>query len=342
MRFYLRESKSPTFFNIAKFLKKQGWQKSFINFKTHFNEQNFQFDNEAAETLEFKHKLYNLVEKYCRDVMPKSYCINDSNYPFVLWEIAHQYYRCNPSSNLNRLNGGDKIDNLVWILKPSLLNNGKHIKIFQSLSEIETHFQQSDRLGGEQVLQCYITNPFLLDERKFSIRMFVVLSNYAGAYLYPRGYLNIALHRYKSGNFDDYRCHLTNEHLQEDEPNVIQVPTHKINIFKNFYSPIKSNITKIVQALRYECPQAFICNKNKTIAIFGFDYMLDVNYKPWLLEVNHGPWFPSEESHPLYNHLYQGFFEALISNFVVENPITAKKEMRIGDFEPQVFEPLNV
>ncbi len=70
--------------------------------------------------------------------MPITYCINDQNWTTVLSELADQHYKEN-----NHLM--DYRDNLAWILKPALLNNGQHIKIFHRLSQIEAHYLSSKR-----------------------------------------------------------------------------------------------------------------------------------------------------------------------------------------------------
>ncbi len=48
--------------------------------------------------------------------------------------------------------------------------------------------------------------------------MFVVMTNYAGAFLYPEGYLNVAQNPYQQDDYSDLRSHLTNEHLAKKNP----------------------------------------------------------------------------------------------------------------------------
>lgn len=329
-RFYLPQVQSPTYFNLQDHLKTQGWSSTRFKWLSHFSEKNFEFHSNAAETLEYKHLLARLVNQYCPGVMPESYAINDTNWSSVLSQIADKHYLKD-----NRI--VDKVDHLLWILKPALLNNGQQIKIFQQLSQIEEHYLSSNRLGGDHVLQQYITQPHLLKGNKYSIRMFVVLTNYAGAYLYPHGYFNVGLHPYQSDQFNDLRGHLTNEHLNDFQTNVAQVPTQEFDyLFFPIYQQIKIIIASVVNGLQQWYPDAFTCTwRNKqTVALFGFDFMVDTDMRVWLLEANHGPCFPTSDAHPLQKKLYYHFWQDFIKNFVY--PIARREFSKSVSY--QVFE----
>lgn len=319
-RFCLNHTRSPTYYNLAYHLKKQNWNSTNFAWRAHFGERHFQFDLNCTQTLEFKHLLAQLVAQYCPQVMPVTYCINDSNWPLIIEQISIK-----------------NIQNIIWILKPALLNNGQHIKIFQNLHQIKNHYLNLHRLGGEHVLQQYITNAHLLQGpksgHKYSIRMFVVLTNYAGAYLYPAGYFNIALEPYQRADFTDLRSHLTNEHLLESQINVVQIPTQQYELFNPLYPKIKNIITMVMNGLRKQHGQIFD-QKQRKLAIFGFDFMVDSDQKVWLLEANHAPCFPIECEHPLQTTLYDAFWQAVIASFV--SPIVSNQS--INAVVPSVFE----
>jgi len=330
-RFCLRPSVSPTYYNLCRYLQQKGWSYTRFKCRSDFSENNFQFNQAAAECLEFKNLLSQLVAQNCSHVMPITYCINDQNWPLVLNQLADEYYM-----KENHL--VDQLDDLVWILKPALLNNGHNIKIFQKLSQIENHYQSTNRLGGEHVLQHYLLRPHLLKGpekgHKYSIRMFVVLTNYAGAFLYPKGYFNVGLHPYEPNDFSDIRSHLTNEHLIEYELNVVQIPTQQYDLFKPFYPKIKSIVSETIIALQKAYPQTFIDDPQPTLALFGFDFIVDIDLKVWLLEANHAPCFPISKDHPLQISVYYDFWQAFITSFV--EPIASQKVKELIDY--QLFE----
>lgn len=301
-RFYLRTTQSPTYANLDRYLREQNWTATRFSALADFSEKNFDFNTAAAQCLEFKHLAAALLEKYCPDAAPESWILNDSNWIEVLDNMALMPAR----------------QSSAWILKPSLLNNGQYIKIFPELAETACHFLSADRMGGEHVLQRYVTNPHLLKGHKYSLRMFVVLSSQTGAWLYPQGYYNVARHAYEPENFQLLNSHLTNEHLTETETNVIQIPSSEFAEFTAHYPKIKTMARTVTNALCAEFPEAFKSQKN-TLAIFGFDFMLDSELRLWFLEANHGPCFPVDSSHPLQKYLYQHFWQNFIRRFVTFN-----------------------
>ena len=314
-RVCLPQLQSPTYYNVCQNLQNKGWTHTRFKWLSHFNENHFKFNTAAAESLEFKHLLAQLVTQYCPNVMPETFCINDLNWASVLNDVANKYY-------LKTNYSADQVDNLVWILKPALLNNGQHIKIFHQFSQLERHYLGSNRLGGEHVLQQYITQPHLLKGHKYSIRMFVVITNNAGAYIYPHGYFNVAQHPFQPDEFNNLEPHITNEHLHEGESNVVQIPTQRFDFFEPIYQQIKTIVSATITGLRQQHPQAFIAEKQRKLAVLGFDFLVDSEMRVWLLEANHGPCFPTSNDHPLQAYLYSDFWQAFIESFVL--PIAKK------------------
>lgn len=309
-RFYLQKHLSPTAYNLSRYLEARGWQFSTLA-QADFSEAHLGFNEDAALCLEYKHLLATLVAEACPQVMPVTYYIDDHNWPGVLSRLADDFYR--KESYVY-----SQLENLVWILKPALLNNGQSIHLFQNINQLAQHFTQPHRLGGEHVLQQYISNPHLLrDYRKYSIRHFLVLTNFAGAFLYPYGYFNVAMHPYAANNVRDLKSHLTNEHLYGHEPNVIQIPTARFDLHASLYPQIKNILMELVRALQRRFPEAFVFEQRRMFALFGVDFMVDASGRVWLLEVNHGPCFPVTDEHPLQAHLYKDFWRAIIDYFVL-------------------------
>ncbi|MGQ3891653.1 YheC/YheD family protein [Legionella sp. CNM-4043-24] len=299
--YYLPEQNSPTQYNLARYLQEAGWLPGPS--PADFSIAQLDFHEQAALCLEYKHLLAELIAAQNPELMPLTFRINDHNWPQVLGRIA---------ASLPHL------DRFRWILKPSMLNNGQHIHLFHDLNELEAHFSSSQRMGGEQVLQQYIARPHLLrDHRKYSIRLFMILSHKAGAWLYPKGYFNVARHPFAGDNYEDIRSHVSNEHLYADAPNTIQIPSERFEFFPPLYAQIKNMLTQLIAGLRARYPAAFDPNQPDALALFGVDFIVDEQGRVWLLECNHGPCFPISDEHSLQAHLYRDFWRALVNCFVI-------------------------
>ncbi len=294
-QFYFDNLDSPTQFNLDKHLRLLGWESKAPG---DFNDSHLCLHEAYSQLLEYKHVLASWAPNH---LIPKTYSINDSNYVDVLLQIQEQGLSDN-----------------YWILKPSLLNNGQGIVLFDHSDQLYDHYLTSNRYGGEHVLQQYIINPHLLNGHKYTFRMFVVLTNFAGAYLYKDGYFNVARSPYTPSNVNDLHCHLTNEHLAANEgENNWQIPTTRCPNFSVIYKKMLAAVSKTLEAFYQQAPDLHNAQITKPVfSLFGFDFILDENLKLWLLEVNHGPCFPKDDHHLLQKHLYCQFWRDIINDFV--------------------------
>ena len=114
---------------------------------------------------------------------------------------------------------------------------------------------------------------------------------------------------------DDLYVHLTNYSVQKYNANfskieigneisfqTFQDDLDKKNKNKNFKRDIYPKILKIIAITANSCKNKMnILNRNNCFEIFGYDFILDVNFEPFLLEVNTNPGL--EESSPLIKML---------------------------------------
>ena len=321
--FHFASTQSPTQFNIRKQLISAGFKSTTDANQADFSDKNLTLNEEYTQLLEYKHLLAALTQQYCPEVMPLTYIIDDNNYSDVMHLIAQQHYQQHKKSTDHR-------PDLAWILKPALLNNGEGIQLFNCLSDIKAHFQGTARYSSFHVLQQYILQPHLLNGHKYTFRMFVIITNFAGVYLYKNGYFNVGRKPYDVNNFADLGVHLTNEHLNPDHtPNIWQIPTKQCPNFDIIYQKMQNIIRKIIHALNMEVPALLTDHKNeKAFSLFGFDFMLDEQLNLWLLEVNHAPCFPKDKNHVLQKYLYDEFWQTLFHDFI--KPIVENNDRRIG------------
>jgi hypothetical protein len=293
--FHFSNVNTPTLHQLAHYLEQNGAHEQ-DPVSADFLDEHLNYPE--LEHLEFKHLLQAFLAPSLSWLQPLTFAIDDANWPEVLEHIA----------KINKVH--------PWILKPALLNNGQHIHIFKSLEDVKRHYLQSKRLGGPHVLQAYISEPHLLKgpERghKYSLRMFMIMSE-SSAYLYPHGYFNIALKPYEPNQFHDLRTHLTNEHLEHDTYNVIQIPTFRYALFQQFWPQIQSMSSMLAKQFLSQ----FGGNHLPKLGFLGIDFMVDAFERVWLLEVNHGPCFPISHDHPLYHSLYHPFWQSVVSEIVI-------------------------
>jgi len=318
--FHFESLASPTQFNLHHSLLAAGCQAVASAIQADFSDANLTLNEADTLHLEYKHLLAALTQQHCPEVMPHTYFIDELNYRNVV----------------DHLKDGEL--HSLWILKPSMLNNGTGIRLFASREGIGQHFQSSHRYDGPHVLQKYIANPHLLNGHKYTFRMFVVITNWAGAYLFRHGYFNVGREPYQSSNIQHLQSHLTNEHLTPNQqtPNVWQIPTARCPNFALIYKKMQQIVTQTLSALCQEAPH--LANSSPPIqafSIFGYDFILDDTLRLWLLEVNHGPCFPKTEPHLLKKHLYNEFWQEVVATFV--RPIMEKKAVSPSELFDIVF-----
>ena len=299
--FYFSNNNKPTEYNLGVHLLQRGYQQDQPGL---INDHHLALDELSCQTLEYKHLLAQLTQQYCPYVMPKTFHLHEDNVESVLADVS----QCGLPDQHN-----------VWILKPALLNNGEGIRLFSGVESIRQYYATPYRYGGDHVLQQYVTEPHCLKGHKYTLRMFAVIAQGKGIFLYQDGYFNIARSPYQAACWDQLDIHLTNEHLILENPTPHwQIPTTRHPRFDLVYPGLREIILKVMQAFLKQSPKLLSEQPNTpAMGLFGFDFIIDAQLRPWLLEVNHGPCFPMQPEHALQQPLYQPFWQQLIE-YIIE------------------------
>lgn len=206
------------------------------------------------------------------------------------------------------LQNAQELPSQLWIVKPGEnTNRGTGIFITNKLdaviSEISSVFK--GKVSNTYVVQKYIEKPFLINKRKFDIRLYCLCTSVNGvfqAYFYQEGYLRTACKVFNSNDMDKF-IHLTNDAVQNkcedygrwENGNKLSysdfqryLDIKKIGV--NFSECVLPKLKKIVQ----DTVRATWMKMNKDLRmfsfeVFGYDFLLDSNLTPWLLEVNTNP-----------------------------------------------------
>ena len=216
----------------------------------------------------------------------------------------------------------------MWLLKRDNLNRGRKIKVFSNLDDIlkEINTLTEQKYSNNLLIQKYIEEPLLYHKRKFDIRIWVLFTfvnceNKYEVYVFKEGHLKACSDEYKIDS-DDLFIHLTNYSVQkynknfskteigneisfndfQKELNEKNQKEGKTNNIIDFRKNIFPEIIKII-ALSANSVKGKInlSNRANCFELFGYDFILDINYRPFLLEINTNPGY--EESSPLIKML---------------------------------------
>jgi hypothetical protein len=182
---------------------------------------------------------------------------------------------------------------------------GKGIEIFRSLRDI-MHFMAQKPLNTLWVAQKYIEKPLLYQGRKFDIRVWVLITEKQEVFFYQSGYLRTSSDNYSMTNFNNY-IHLTNNCLQKFGNNYGQhepgntlsfedlqkyidekYPQFEVNVHRDILSRMKDLIIDTFLSVKNTI------NPNKRdgcFELFGYDFLIDEDFRTWLIEVNTNPYF---------------------------------------------------
>ena len=155
------------------------------------------------------------------------------------------------------------------------------------------------------VVQKYIEKPLCYYGRKCDMRVWVMLTQGLKVYIYKEGHLKTCSEKYDINNQKDAFVHITNYSFQKHSLNFQkfelgnEVPFYDFqkyldNEFKDNKIDVKKNImeqVKYIVGLTMKSVKEKINQKNRNFCfeIFGYDFMMDINFNVYLLEINTNP-----------------------------------------------------
>uniref|UniRef100_A0A7E4VLN6 Tubulin--tyrosine ligase-like protein 5 n=1 Tax=Panagrellus redivivus TaxID=6233 RepID=A0A7E4VLN6_PANRE len=199
------------------------------------------------------------------------------------------------------------------ISKPAASSRGRGISILNKPSELSAIIcdERSKVLVSE-----YITNPLLVDRKKFDLRIYVAVMSFHPmiAYMFNDGLARFAVGEYTEeiGDWDDVSKHLTNYSLHKNNKDFIKNNDaadedvgHKwtlSGLLRNLAASghdtkllmirIEDIVVKTLLSIQSQvaaASRAAGLAPNSCFELFGFDILIDTDLKPWLLEVNLSP-----------------------------------------------------
>ena len=176
-------------------------------------------------------------------------------------------------------NGEDELDDL---------NQGKKPTKFYCCNDI--------------IIQKYLDNPLLYQKRKFDIRCFVLIDSNLNVYFCKEGHLKGCSEFYNLNKTNKF-IHITNYSFQKNSSNFEKFEIGNEISYKDFKKfllneriPIEK-FDEMINQMKFLIKLSFKAVSNKLMKInpvlcfeiFGYDFILDNDFKPWILEINDNP-----------------------------------------------------
>lgn len=303
---------------VQEVIKLNGWKETtvdgegdmFLNYITPFNEyfpllesrkdlicsriphlSIVAYKSTLAEILIYMNKFYR--EEF--NFIPKTYILPDNH------EECKKDMNDNPGK--------------MWILKPSTRGCGIGIILVNDYNEVVEATKE-----GIYVLQPYIERPLLIDNKKFDLRLYVVLYGVDEmyAYFFEEGIARICACEYEEPtdqNRSNIFMHLTNYAINKDRNELAKQEKvdSKVDIKKKLsevywkieseningreiVAKVKNQIgnicSKTIKAIHSSAVHKAECVVDLNCAYFhiiGFDIMIDKDFNAWLIEINSKP-----------------------------------------------------
>jgi len=183
-------------------------------------------------------------------------------------------------------------------------NNGNNKIVFTNLAQQKGYqiLKQNNPQTYQNstiIIQKYIEKPLCYNGRKCDMRVWVMLTWDFNLYLFKEGHFKATSLPYDVNSQDSY-VHLTNYSVQKSNKNFAKFETGNEISFTDFECSLnnKINVKKdllprvrdiIIHSMKSVCGRINKLERKICFEIFGYDFMFDENFNPFLLEVNTNP-----------------------------------------------------
>ena len=155
---------------------------------------------------------------------------------------------------------------------------------------------------NEVIVQKYLDNPLLYKKRKFDIRCFVLVDSNLNVFFCREGHLKSSSEFYDINTKNKF-IHITNHSLQKKSAKFEQYEYGNEMSYKDFKKFMEEEkipldkFNKMIEDMKILVKISFKSVGNKLLKvtpvlcfeIFGYDFIIDSDFRPWILEINNNP-----------------------------------------------------
>eukprot|EP00968_Pinguiococcus_pyrenoidosus_P005876 scaffold385_cov305-Pinguiococcus_pyrenoidosus.AAC.23 len=209
----------------------------------------------------------------------------------------------------------------TWIVKPGAKSRGRGIRTFNDLEALLDYvdaktLRKSNQIvanANHWVVQKYIENPLLVGGHKFDIRQWVLVTSWNPLTIWvcSRFYCRFAVESYETSDaaLHDKYIHLVNNSISKNSANFhrdftaengetvhdhmwsmehfLRWTEHRSgsDVFETNTRP------KMMEAIRNSLltVQDMVEDRKNSWELYGYDFMVDEEFNPWLIEINSSP-----------------------------------------------------